>query len=147
MPCVSGDYNPEIGILLQVGFARGGELTRVMADQAGVAADSLKLEVAGIQALIDTGASRTSISPKLAGNLDLPPSGKILVQGATGAKPVNTYAVDIMLSFGRQSIMIEDLEVCEFDPGQAAYQALIGRDILCQGVLTADFAGRFTFSV
>ena len=52
-----------------------------------------------------------------------------------------------MLSFGAQSIAVANLDVCEFDPGQAPFQVLIGRDIICQGVLTMDFAGRFTFSI
>ena len=52
-----------------------------------------------------------------------------------------------MLSFGSQSIVVGNLEVCEFDPGQAPFQVLIGRDIICQGVLTMDFSGRFTFSI
>ena len=29
----------------------------------------------------------------------------------------------------------------------ASFQALIGRDIICKGMLTLDFAGRFTFSM
>lgn len=39
------------------------------------------------------------------------------------------------------------LNACEFDSGQAPFQALISRDIICKGVLTLDFAGRFTFSM
>lgn len=52
-----------------------------------------------------------------------------------------------MLMVGNQALHIQNLEVPEFSPGPSAYQVLIGRDIICQGVLTVDFSGRFTFSV
>ena len=52
-----------------------------------------------------------------------------------------------MLGFGAHSAVIENLEVCELDLGQARFDMLIGRDVLCQGVLTMDFAGHFTFSI
>ena len=69
------------------------------------------------------------------------------MQGATGSTAVNTYYVDLFLRFGSQSLGVANLEVCEFDPGGAPFQVLIGRDIICQGVLTMDFSGRFTFSI
>ena len=106
-----------------------------------------QLTGAGAQALVDTGASQTNISPQLAAHLKLRPRGKVTIQGATGSNPVNTYHVDLILSFGAQSIAVPNLNVCEFDPGRAPFQVLIGRDIICQGVLTMDFAGRFTFSI
>ena len=84
---------------------------------------------------------------QLAKALQLPPRGKTTVNGATGSQVVNTYSVDLVLSFGGNSIGVGNLEVCEFNPGQAQFQALIGRDVLCQGVLTMDFTGRFTFSI
>ena len=61
--------------------------------------------------------------------------------------PVNSYHVDLMLIFGPQSIVVPSLDVCEFDSGYAPFQVLIGRDILCRGVLTMDFDGHFTFSL
>ena len=145
MPAVSGDYDPDVGILLQVGILTGGAV------QATQRAEDIgnDLAVSGAQALglVDTGASKTSISPRLASSLGLKPSGKTLVQGVTGAMQVNSYAVDLMLGFGAHSAVIENLEVCELDLGQARFNMLIGRDVLCRGVLTMDFARRFTFSI
>lgn len=69
------------------------------------------------------------------------------IQGVTGTMQVNSYVVDLMLGFGAHSAVIENLEVCELDLGQARFDMLIGRDVLCQGVLTMDFAGHFTFSI
>lgn len=145
MPAVSGDYDPDVGILLQVVILTGGVV------QATQRAEDVgnDLAVSGAQALglVDTGASKTSISPRLASSLGLKPSGKTLVQGVTGAMQVNSYAVDLMLGFGAHSAVIENLEVCELDLGQARFNMLIGRDVLCRGVLTMDFARRFTFSI
>jgi len=145
MPAVSGDYDPDVGILLQVGILTGGAV------QATQRAEDVgnDLAVSGAQALglVDTGASKTSISPRLASSLGLKPSGKTLVQGVTGAMQVNSYAVDLMLGFGAHSAVIENLEVCELDLGQARFNMLIGRGVLCRGVLTMDFARRFTFSI
>ncbi len=146
MPCISGTYDAKVGILLQVGILPGGS-AEAARQRTTPSAPPNPLTGAGTQALVDTGASRTSISPALAAHLELRPRGKVTVQGATGSNPVNAYHVDLMLSFGPQSIAVPSLHVCEFDPGQAPFQVLIGRDIICQGVLTMDFAGRFTFSI
>ena len=145
MPAVSGDYDPDVGILLQVGILTGGTVQATRRDEDS--GDSLT--VAGTQTLglVDTGASKTSISPRLAGSLGLKPSGKVPIQGVTGTMQVNSYVVDLMLGFGAHSAVIENLEVCELDLGQARFDMLIGRDVLCQGVLTMDFAGHFTFSI
>ena len=147
MPCISGTYDANVGILLQVGLLPGG--TFEVVHQQAMDADQARsrLAGAGAQALVDTGASQTSISPRLAAHLALRPRGKVTIQGATGSIPVNAYYVDLMLSFGAQSLVVGNLNVCEFDPGRAPFQVLIGRDIICQGVLTMDFSGRFTFSI
>ena len=52
-----------------------------------------------------------------------------------------------MLGFGTYSAVIENLEVCEINLGQTRFDMLIGRDVLCRGVLTMDFDGHFTFSI
>ena len=147
MPCISGTYDPKVGILLQVKLFPGGAVQAVHRQARTTRDEQAQLTGAGAQALIDTGASQTSISQQLAAHLNIPPRGKIKVQGAAGAMPVNSYHVDLMLSFGPQSIVTPGLDVCEFDPGSAPFQVLIGRDILCRGVLTMDFDGHFTFSL
>ena len=147
MPCISGNYDTSVGVLLQVGLVPGGRVEEIHEHPSIPSSAQAQLTGAGAQALVDTGASLTSISPGLAAHLALAPLGKIEIQGATGSIPVNTYFVDLILSFGAQSLVVGNLSVCEFDPGQAPFQVLIGRDIICRGVLTMDFAGRFTFSI
>ena len=147
MPCISGSYDAKIGILLQVGLLPGGTVEAAHQQTETIGTERPRLTGTGVQALVDTGASQTSISPQLATQLALRPRGKVTIQGATGSTPVNAYHVDLILGFGAQSIAVANLNVCEFDPGRAPFQVLIGRDIICQGVLTMDFAGRFTFSM
>ena len=65
----------------------------------------------------------------------------------TGFRSVNTYHVDFVLGFGTQAIVVQNFNVCEFNQGTAPFKVLIGRDIICRGVLTLDLAGHFTFSI
>ena len=147
MPCISGQYDTDVGILLQVGLTPGGRIEDIQ-QRAHVTSDThAQVIPSSAQALVDTGASKTSMSRQMAADLALEPCGLIEVQGATGSTKVNTYYVDFILSFGPQSLVVAGMEVCEFDPGKGSFQVLIGRDVICQGVLTMDFSGRFTFSI
>ena len=145
MSCLSGEYNPDIGVLLQVGIVPGGTSGAVQRPEG--TRDAVAIRGSSVSALVDTGASRTAIASKLATELGLEPDGKFQVRGVTGAKMVNSYTVDFVLRFGPQSMVVNNFEVLEFDSGNFPYQVLLGRDVLCRGVFTMDFAGRFTFSI
>ncbi|MDE0137551.1 MAG: retroviral-like aspartic protease family protein [bacterium] len=136
MPCLSGEYDPTVGILLQVAVLPGGTFEQQSEGEARV-----------FSGLVDTGADVTCISNKVADFLDLQSTGKVPMVGATGSDAVNQYLVDLLLQFGTQHIGIPDHRAASFEAGSPHYDVLIGRDILCKGVLTMDFAGRFTFSV
>ena len=61
---------------------------------------------------------------------------------------MNQYMIDLLLQFGQNSIAITEHMVAEFTSNSTtAYDMLVGRDIICQGVLTMDFSGRFSFSI
>ena len=79
--------------------------------------------------------------------MGLQSAGRMAIQGATGEREVDCHFVDLVLGFGAQSIVIGNLEVFEIDPVNAPFDVLVGRDILCRGVFTMDFSGRFTFSI
>ena len=45
------------------------------------------------------------------------------------------------------TLAITEHMVTEFTSNSTAYDMLVGRAIICQGVFTMDFSGRFSFSV
>jgi len=61
MPCLSGQYQPATGPLVNVGVAKAGTF----------AASSPPSTITAFPALLDTGASRTCISPTVAKALGL----------------------------------------------------------------------------
>ncbi len=70
MPCISGNYNPAVGPLIQVAI-----LDAATAMNPG--ADGDKNPKLGIfKALIDTGATSTCISGRVVSETGLAPSGK-----------------------------------------------------------------------
>ena len=147
MPCISGSFDANVGVLLQVGVLTGGSLAEARQHAQSTGSSETQFTGAGANALVDTGASMTCISPQLAKQLSLSPRGKVDVRGATGARPVNAYHVDLFLGLGAQSFVIENLDVCGFESGLGPFQVLAGRDVLCRGVFTMDFSGHFTFSI
>ena len=97
---------------------------------------------------MDTGATMTCLASDVAQAMQLRPVGKISVSSATGVAEMNQYIVDLLLQFGQRRIYISNHTVSEFTATTAKhYQMLIGRDIICGGVLTMDLGGRFSFSV
>ena len=145
MPCISGQYNPEAGVLLQVAVLPGGHLNQAI--RSNSEKPSIGVMGAPVNGLLDTGADHTCVSRRLAQSLNLRPSGKVPVSGATGASEMNQYMIDLLLQFGQNSIAITEHMVTEFTSSSTAYDMLVGRDIICKGVFTMDFSGRFSFSV
>ena len=128
----------------QVGF--------VAADKEIPAIDRIHI----CSALVDTGASVTCISSSVAKELELAPKGKTEIQNASGIEEVNVYDVQPVIilsnvpSAENKTTMavqaFEPIRSPEFNPGENIQKALIGRDILQQGVLTLSFDGHYTFS-
>lgn len=141
MPCLSGQYDPKVGVLLQVAVLPGGTLEKALQGEA----DSVNAPV--VNGLIDTGADNTCISPKVAASLGLQPISKIPVSGATGVAEMNQYMIDLMLQFGPNSIPIGNHVVTGFNSHSSNYDMLIGRDIICRGIFTMEFSGHFSFSI
>ncbi len=100
-----------------------------------------------LNGLVDTGADKTCISSVAAQSIQLNPVGKISMQGATGRSHMNQYRIDLLLQFGKQSLFISNLLAIEHSSTSSLFDVLIGRDIVCLGVLTMDFGGHFSFSI
>jgi len=92
MPCISGTFQPSIGILLDTKvFPCSSKPTTVPPPaHPGVAG----------KGLVDTGAAKTCIDSKLATTLALKPTGKARMHSAAGPAAVNEYLIDFELAFG-----------------------------------------------
>ena len=144
MPCLSGQYNPDIGVILQVGIFPGGFLANVK-QKPSQTIESAKGHI--LNGLVDTGADNTCISSTAAQSIKLSPVSKTAVHGATGSSQMNQYRIDFILEFGNQQIAMPNLIAIEYSAHSNHYDVLIGRDIICRGVLTMDFSGHFSFSI
>ncbi|RJR47235.1 MAG: hypothetical protein C4567_01330 [Deltaproteobacteria bacterium] len=134
MPCLSGKYDPAIGVLINIGV--------LLANTATPTISQLPL----FPALIDTGASITCISPNVVQTLNLKSIGMRPMISATHSVPVNQYLVDLIFPFGKAGFVMKAIQVMEFLAiNNAPFQILVGRDIICKGVITISFDGHFSF--
>jgi aspartyl protease len=139
MPCLSGQFNPNIGILINVVVLSPGLIS------PGV---NIPTPLTSFPALVDTGASMTCISPQVVQTVGLQPMGMHPMVSATHTVPVNVYLVDLLLPFGNAGHFQAGVQVMEFAGGPGRpFQMLLGRDILCRGTFTMSFDGHFTFSL
>ncbi len=139
MPCLSSKFDPGIAALINVGVLQPGALA------PGAAPPT---QIPTFPALIDTGASSTCISPAIARTVGLRPMGMRPMVSATQSVPVNVYLADLLLPFGVAGFVMAGAQLMEFVPGGGSpYQILVGRDIICRGILTLSFDGHFTFSL
>lgn len=76
MPCISGSFDANVGVLLQVGVLTGGSLAEARQHAQSTGSSETQFTGAGANALVDTGASMTCISPQLAKQLSLSPGEK-----------------------------------------------------------------------
>ena len=79
--------------------------------------------------------------------MQLRPVGKVTMHGSTGSSQMNQYRIDFILEFGAQSLAMSDFIAIEYSSNSTFFDVLIGRDIICKGVLTMDFSGHFSFSI
>ena len=139
MPCLSGKFSPAEGIILNLACLLPGTWT-----------PETNLTPKYFAALLDTGASHTCISSRVARDVGIAPTSMQQMASATHESvPVNTYLIDLGVVFGG-AIWWEftNLQVLEFQPGGSSpYEMLIGRDVICQGALTISFDGHYTFSI
>lgn len=139
MPSLSGRFDPGIGVLINVGVLPPGLITPTTTQPPPITT---------FPALLDTGASVTCLSPSVAQTVGLRPMGMRPMVSATQTIPVPVYLVDLVLPFGTAGLLLPGIQVLAFSPaGGSPFQMLVGRDIICRGVLTLSFDGHFTFSI
>ena len=151
MPCISGVYNPAVGPLTQL------SIINPTPQMLSGASNPLPISMSGSSqaprfytALIDTGATLTCISPKVVHEVGLQPTGKSLMTGSTGSSPVNTYqfGVGFMINPVQTptgqvtgTLEIKIVDGMEFAVQGAAFDVLLGRDIICAGSFSLSFDG------
>lgn len=137
MPCQSGKYQPQLGAIIQISVTPAGQASKITKQQG---------QLTLYAALVDTGATTTCISSRVAQSENLLPTGKQPMVSATQTAPVNQYIVDLVLPFGSQGFINRNATVLEFTPhAKSPFQMLLGRDILCNGYFALGFDGTFTF--
>ena len=111
-------------------------------------ASTLSADIQAYEFLVDTGADCTCISPAIVQQLNLVPDSQRLITTPSGVAPANVYIVDIAIPFGAYGLHIcESQVVFEFNGSNSFYEGLIGRDVICLGVLTLSFDGHLTFAL
>jgi Aspartyl protease len=139
MPALSGRFDPGIGPLINIGVLPPGLLTPATAQTTPITT---------FPALLDTGASMTCISPHVAQTVGLRLMGLRSMVSATQTLSVPVYLVDLVLPFGAAGFILSGAQVVEFSPtAGSAFQMLVGRDIICRGILTLSFDGHFAFAI
>ena len=146
MSCISGKYEPAVGILLQVAILKESPVENGMP-----ATPELRLD----QALVDTGASCTCISQKVASEVDLQPLGKEPMNTPGGEVAQNTYQffVGFIISPKQEptgvftgNIALHSVKGAEFQNDGMEFDVLLGRDVICKGGLTLSFDGHYMLS-
>ncbi len=82
-----------------------------------------------ISMLIDTGASKTAISPALVKDMGLLPMGKTSLRSATEEVPANLYHVDLICDIFDPPLIIRDMNIIDF-PFADGWRGFLGRDFL-----------------
>lgn len=118
MPLLTLRFDNAIGAILVVGLAKPKSVT------PGIHPVS-----SPVRLLVDTGASHTSISPKVAETLQLPILGKRPLRSVTHEVAANIYLADLVWTVG-SPITLRDMQLMEFPMADEAFDGLLGRDLL-----------------
>ena len=148
MPCISGNFDPKVGPIVKIGIAKPVSL-RPSAEASG---EGKTAPIVAIPALVDTGASITCITEAVAKAAGLQLFGKRPTHSVHGEKLSNLYIGDVALPFGDpaksntvETLLKEASPLMEFVTNSSHYSALLGRDLLCEGLFTiTGYDGRFT---
>jgi len=89
----------------------------------------------------DTGATNSVISPRVARDMNLSPTGFTTVRGVNSQRVVKTYIIDLILPFDK--VIIQNLNVSESDIG-GDLDVLIGMDVIQMGDFNISNAGGIT---
>lgn len=103
-----------------------------------------------VKALIDTGATSTSVSPQVAQTLKLRPSGKRDVMTANGLRRARFFEFHVaMLCRGEGAtpfyLLPRTVKGDELNSDRFVFDILLGMDVISQGDLSIRKDGTFSF--
>ena len=103
-----------------------------------------------VEGLVDTGASRTCISPEIVAPLDITPGEPVVVHTPSGSKEMDTYDVSLLIFSSNEEppFRIPNLQIIvSEDLRQQNIECLIGLDVLSKCLLSYDGkAGLYTLA-
>jgi predicted aspartyl protease len=99
-----------------------------------------KFPSANVQALWDTGATASAISPRLATQLGLKPIGRTTVCAAGNKYESDVYFIDVLLP---NKVMVQDVRVTRAETIEG-FDLLVGMDIILLGDMAITNAGKQT---
>ncbi len=134
MPGISSGWTESNSLVVSVGIVPGGTFN-----------PNKPVELSN--AIIDTGATATCISSRLAREMGLIPVSRGSMSTANGIVTVNVYYVDIVMPFGGIAYAEPKKSVSEFICEDDTIKVLIGMDVIGKGQLSVSFNGTFTFSM
>lgn len=141
MPSIIRTYDPKYGPLINTRIVPRGKVDWAEAGAVGSLSHTYEF-------LLDTGASCTYISPRIAQELDLEPQGRKNMITSAGKNSTKFYVVELGLLFDEGKMHWEcNHEVLSFIGDAQGYDGLIGRDILCRGVFTMSKDKYFSFNL
>ena len=149
MPCISGNYSPTVGPLAPVA------IMRLPAEPESGASAGERTRLSIFQALIDTGATSTCITRKVVDEAGLVAVGKTMMAGTTGDMEVEQYAFGVGFVLSPQqhpsgevsgNLAVQNVKGCLFRDHNAAFDVLLGRDIICAGSFSLSFDGHYILS-
>jgi len=148
MPCLSIQFNPKVGPLVQVFVWKPGFIPAPGSPTNPINANAY-------MGLIDTGASCSCVSARVIHAEELVASGKQPVSGLHGSHPTNSYRFQLVIPFIQSqhaggsalaNVISYNIHGVEFIPGPT-FEVLIGRDIICSGAFSMSFDGHATLSL
>lgn len=130
MPLLTLKYEPNLGPILEVGLAKPLSIKNDNEKNIPPAIRKVRL-------LVDTGAAATSISPRIATELELPIIAKVQLRSVTHEVPSNLYLADMIWTVG-QPTPLYDVRLMEFPMADDSLDGLLGRDFLSSCLMTLN---------
>jgi hypothetical protein len=156
MPCIWGQHNG-LQLLMKVAILPP---SAALAPEGGTYLGPSEI----VDALVDTGATTTGITSRLAARLQMQPVGRVPIHGVGGVQHHNSHLFLVAFPFllppaapasvslpGHAALQLHVLQRiiqgCEFQGGNASFEVILGMDVLSTGSLVVQGNQTFSFFI